>query len=228
MTSAGLVIIVSLLAGGAQPPIFQPGAPGAAPRQISVEKSVAMSRTGHIDADVRFMQHMIIHHAQAVDMVGLLRDRGASPTVKLLGERIAISQASEMELMTGWLEARGLPVEAADLHGEHDAPAADPHAAHHGKHEHDAPATSERDTPVMPGMLSPAQMDALAAARGEAFDRLFLTGMIQHHQGALDMVAALMAEPNAAEETILSEFVNSVVTDQSAEILRMQSLLSEL
>jgi uncharacterized protein (DUF305 family) len=80
----------------------------------------------------------------------------------------------------------------------------------------------------MPGMLSPKQMQTLAAASGPAFDRLFLQGMIQHHQGALDMVAGLMATPGAAEDTLLSDFTNSVVADQSTEILRMQSILSDL
>jgi len=80
----------------------------------------------------------------------------------------------------------------------------------------------------MPGMLSPAQMAALAAASGPAFDRLFLTGMIQHHRGALDMVDALLARPGAAEDPLLSDFTTSVVADQSTEILRMQSILSDL
>jgi uncharacterized protein (DUF305 family) len=84
------------------------------------------------------------------------------------------------------------------------------------------------DTALMPGMLTPHQMQALAAARGTAFDRLFLQGMIQHHQGALDMVDTLMAQPDAAQDPMLSDFSNSVVADQSAEILRMQSILSEL
>jgi uncharacterized protein (DUF305 family) len=80
----------------------------------------------------------------------------------------------------------------------------------------------------MPGMLSPRQMRELAAAEGSEFDRLFLAGMIQHHQGALDMVDALMVRPGAAEDTMLSDFTTAVVGDQSAEILRMQSLLSDL
>lgn len=84
------------------------------------------------------------------------------------------------------------------------------------------------DTPIMPGMLSPAQMQTLASANGTEFDRLFLQGMIQHHQGALDMVDDLLAQPDAAQDPMLSDFASSVVADQSAEILRMQSLLSDL
>ena len=194
------------------PPIFQPGAPGAASRVITAREAVELSRTGFVEADVRFMQHMIVHHAQAVEMVDLLKTRAASDTVRRLGERIAQSQAAEIALMQEWLTGRAPPA------------AADPHAGHHGH----AAGPPDPDTPLMPGMLSPNQMKALAAATGPAFDRLFLTGMIQHHQGALDMVDALLADPDSAEDPLLSEFLSSVVADQSAEILRMQTILSGL
>lgn len=223
------------------PPIFKPGAPGEASRVVSAEEAVALSRTTFNDADVAFMQHMIVHHAQAVEMVELLRQHGANARVKLLGERIALSQEAEMAIMREWLTARGQPVEAPGMgagghagmdHGDHAAATAatDGHGAHAGHAGHGAAAgpTSADDTPVMPGMLSPRQMRALAAARGPAFDRLFLEGMIQHHQGALDMVDALMATPDAAEDPTLSDFTVSVVADQSAEILRMRTLLSDL
>lgn len=204
-------LIAGLVGGSPQtPPIFNPGAPGAAPRVISVDEAVALSRSGHVEADVRFMQHMLVHHAQAVEMVELLKSRGASPVVKRLGERIAQSQEAEMELMQEWLMGRGLPLAAPDPHAGHHGHAADPNA------------------PVMPGMLSPAQMAELAAAEGAEFDRLFLQGMTRHHQGALDMVEALLAEPDTAEDPMLSDFASSVTADQSAEILRMQSILSEL
>ena len=172
-----------------------------------------MSRTGFTADDVRFMQHMLVHHAQAVEMVELLRLHGVHPRVRQLGERIALTQAAEMEQMRDWLAAREQPAAAADLHADHGG-----HAGH-------APAA---DTPLMPGMLSPARMEALAAARGPAFDGLFLEGMIDHHQGALDMVDALLALPDAGEDPLLSDFLSSVVADQSAEILRMQSVLSDL
>ncbi len=204
-------LIAGLVGGSPQtPPIFNPGAPGAAPRVISVDEAVALSRSGHVEADVRFMQHMLVHHAQAVEMVELLKSRGASPVVKRLGERIAQSQEAEMELMQEWLMGRGLPLAAPDPHAGHHGHAADPNA------------------PVMPGMLSPAQMAELAAAEGAEFDRLFLQGMTRHHQGALDMVEALLAELDTAEDPMLSDFASSVTADQSAEILRMQSILSEL
>jgi len=204
----------------ASPPIFQPGAPGQPTRTVTAAQAVELGRTTFTTADVRFMQHMIVHHAQAVEMVKLLEARGSSPRVKALGRRIALSQASEMELMAGWLTARGQEIAPADLHAGH--PGHDAHASHAGH------SSGPSETPVMPGMLSPAQMTRLAAAEGEAFDRLFLEGMIQHHQGALDMASELLALPDSAEDTLLSDFVASVVADQSAEITRMRSLLAEL
>jgi uncharacterized protein (DUF305 family) len=214
LTLAGILAVLTGTATQQTPlPIFNPGAPGEASRVISAAEAVELSRTGFVEADVRFMQHMIVHHAQAVEMVELMETRASSPTVRRLGERIAQSQTAEMELMRDWLEGRGPRTAAAD-----------PHAGHAG-HTGGTPAS---DVQVMPGMLSPAQMAALAAATGPAFDRLFLEGMIQHHQGALDMVEALLADPDAAEDPMLSDFASSVTADQSAEILRMQSILSGL
>ncbi len=202
----------------AAPPIFQPGAPGQATRTVSPQQARDLARTTFTDADVRFMQHMLVHHAQAVEMVKLLEAHGQSDQVKALGRRIAISQQAEMSLMRGWLEARGKDVAPADLHAGHDMSGHDAHAGH---------AMAPSETPMMPGMLSPAQMARLAAARGTEFDRLFLEGMIQHHQGALDMVGDLLALEDAAQDTLLSDFLTSVVADQSSEILRMRSLLAE-
>lgn len=219
--AAALVIagLIGLGAGPQTPPIFNPGAPGAASRVISAAEAVELGRTSFTTDDVAFMQHMIVHHGQAVEMVELLRTRGVHPTVRLLGQRIALSQQSEMDLMRGWLADRGQPLEMPGMGGAH---AGMDHSAHGG---HVMPPS---DTPIMAGMLSPAQMQTLAAASGPAFDRLFLEGMIRHHQGALDMVDALLANPDAAEDTMLSDFTNSVVAEQSVEILRMQSLLSDL
>ncbi|MDI6624921.1 MAG: DUF305 domain-containing protein [Brevundimonas sp.] len=215
--SLSTVVILALLSGAPAapqtPPIFNPGAPGEASREITAAEAVALSRTGFVEADVRFMQHMIVHHAQAVEMVALMETRAASETVRRMGDRIAQSQAAEMALMEEWLTGRGLPIAAAD-----------PHAGHHGPGH----GAADPNLPLMPGMLSPARMAALAAATGPAFDRLFLEGMIQHHQGALGMVEALLDDPEAAEDPMLSDFASSVTADQSAEILRMQSILSEL
>jgi uncharacterized protein (DUF305 family) len=118
-----------------------------------------------------------------------------------------------MAQMEEWLAARALATTDPDLH-----------AGHHGH----AAGAAASDTPLMPGMLSPAQMAALAAATGPEFDQLFLEGMIQHHQGALGMVEALLDDPEAAEDPTLSDFASSVTADQAAEILRMQTILSEL
>jgi len=201
------------------PPIFNPGAPGAASRVISPAEAVELSRTGFTADDVAFMQHMIVHHGQAVEMVELLRTRGSDPMVQRLGQRIALSQEAEMAIMRRWLTDRGQALEMPGMGAGH---AGMDHSAHAGH------AMSASDTPIMPGMLSPAQMQTLAAANGPAFDRLFLEGMIRHHQGALDMVDVLLTDPGAAQDALLSDFTTSVVSDQSAEILRMQSLLSDL
>ncbi|MDP3406392.1 MAG: DUF305 domain-containing protein [Brevundimonas sp.] len=208
-----LALMVGLPAAAQTPPIFQPGAPGTASRTITAAESVELSRTTFIAADAAFMQHMIVHHAQAVEMVALLQTRGSDPVIARLGQRISLSQDAEIALMREWLQARGQPLEMPDAHAGHGA-----HAGH----------AMDPNVAVMAGMLSPAQMQTLAAASGPAFDRLFLAGMIQHHQGAIDMVNALMAEPGSAEDPLLSDFIASVIADQSAEILRMQSLLSAL
>ena len=215
MTGLAGLLLAGLIAAQAapqSPPIFQPGAPGAPARVITPAEAVALGRSSFTADDVAFMQHMIVHHGQAVEMVALLQTRGVDPTVRLLGRRIALSQASEIALMRDWLTERGQPL-------------AMPGMDHGGHAGHAMPAA---DTPLMAGMLSPRRMQALAAAHGPAFDRLFLEGMIQHHQGAIDMVETLMTRPNAAQDTLLSDFAGAVVGDQSAEILRMQSLLSDL
>lgn len=220
--------LISAPAGLQTPPIFQPGAPGAPSRIVTPEEATALGRTTFTEADVGFMQHMIVHHAQAVEMVTLLETRGSDQRVKLLGRRIALSQEAEMAIMRDWLESRGRPTAMPGTdHGAHAG--MDHGAMNHAGMDHAAMGhgPAPEDTPVMAGMLTPRQMRTLAAATGAEFDRLFLTGMIQHHQGALDMVADLMKTPNAAQDTLLSDFTAAVVADQQAEILRMQSLLSE-
>jgi len=246
VSAAVSVFVASVLiaTGSSQtPPIFHPGAPGAPSRTITPDQAVALSRTSFTADDVAFMQHMLVHHAQAVEMVALLEAQGADPTVRRLGQRIAMSQQAEMGVMRGWLTDRGQPLDMPGMaHGAHAGHAMEGHAmaghamAGHAMAGHDMaghdmasmPTGEASDQAVMPGMLSPRQMQALAAAQGTAFDKLFLAGMIQHHQGALDMVDALLTDQTAAQDPMLSDFTTSVVADQSAEILRMQSVLSGL
>ena len=156
-------------------PIVQPGAPGQPSRTIPAAAATDHSKIRFTDADVRFMQGMIGHHAQALEMTALLRSRTARDDMKLLARRIDDSQADEIKLMRRWLEVRGQQVP-----GEH---------AHH--------ATGSPAGHLMPGMLTAEEMAQLAAAQGPAFDRLFLEFMIKHHEGALVMVTELFAAPGA-------------------------------
>jgi uncharacterized protein (DUF305 family) len=162
----------------------------------------AQSAPRHTAADARFMQEMIGHHAQAVEMATLVEARTTSPSIRLLAERISVSQTDEIVWMKEWLTDRGesLP---------------DPHAHHGAAHA------------AMPGMLSDAQMAELHAARGADFDRLFVTFMIQHHEGALVMVAQLLETPRAAQEAATAYFVAEVDSDQRMEIARMRLMLSK-
>lgn len=184
------------------PRIVQPGAPGQPTREITAEAATDTSGVRHSAADVRFMQGMIGHHAQALEMVDLVETRTRNDDLKRLAERIDVSQRDEMQMMREWLTRRGeaLP---------------DPHA-HHAAHGR------------MPGMLTAEQMQRLAAAEGPAFDRLFLEGMIQHHQGALTMVADLFATAGGGQEPEMFDFASDVEADQAMEIRRMRALLKEL
>jgi uncharacterized protein (DUF305 family) len=157
------------------------------------------------DSVVTFMQGMIDHHAQALRMSALVPQRAARPEIRLLAERIGVSQRDEIAQMRRWLLARGQSVPARDAHA---------HAAMGHGH-------------LMPGMLTQPQLDSLAAATGSGFDRLFLQGMIRHHEGALTMVAALLASRrNLDAETF--RIVSEIDADQRAEIQRMQSLLRSM
>jgi uncharacterized protein (DUF305 family) len=194
-------------AKSAPPTVVQPGAPGK--RSTTITPAAAAATTAHKvhDADVAFMQGMIHHHAQAVEMVDLLRTRVESPSLRAFGERIAISQTDEIQYMKDWLTERGKPVMD--------------HSSHAG-HEGHAMAM-----PLMPGMLTPAQMAALAKAKGAEFDRLFLTGMIQHHEGALTMVDELFAVPGAGQDAALYDFASDIDNTQRAEIDIMRAMLKE-
>lgn len=155
---------------------------------------------GYTVADVRFMQGMIGHHAQAIAMAKMAPTHGAGERVSQLAQKIDISQRDEIGFMERWLADRGQAV----------------------------PDDEQRHAMQMPGMLTPEQMAQLDAARGREFDRLFLTFMIQHHRGALDMVAALFDDPLAAQDPDIFRFITDVDADQRAEIYVMQSMLGML
>jgi uncharacterized protein (DUF305 family) len=186
-----------------QPTIVQPGRPGEASKTVSAEASVRNAALPHTAADTRFMQGMIGHHAQALELSALVYANSQSDEMKMLAKRIEVSQLDEIQMMKEWLTARGeaLP---------------DEHAHHAGDHA------------LMPGMLTQAEMKALAAARGPEFDRLFLLGMIKHHQGALTMVRELFATPGAGQDAEIFAFASDVDADQNMEIDRMSAMLAGL
>ncbi|MBZ5605829.1 MAG: DUF305 domain-containing protein [Acidobacteriia bacterium] len=209
-------IAVALLSAGAAAvgqTIVQPGAPGAASK-ILPASSVKVAPPPIYQADTDFMQGMIHHHSQAVEMVDLLRKYGRSKDVKKLGERIRISQTDEIRFMQSWLRDRGKAVPMM-----HDMSKMD-HASMAGMMD-------MASMPPMPGMLTPEQMKALRKARGAQFDHLFLTGMIQHHTGALTMVDDLFSSPGAGQDTQLYEFATDVDNTQTAEINIMKGLLEK-
>ena len=193
-------------AGGAESgpaPIIQPGAPGEASHVITADKASDLSQVQYVGADIKFMQGMIGHHAQALEMVELLKTRSTSDDMKKLALRIELSQDDEIKMMQAWLATRGQQVpnrNAMHMHG----------------------------AVLMPGMLSPDEMKQLEEAKGAEFDRLFLQGMIKHHGGALSMVADLLASPGAAQESEVFAFVSDVEADQRMEIDRMGAMLSHL
>jgi uncharacterized protein (DUF305 family) len=188
-------------AGGGGPAIVQPGAPGEASRVVGAEQARDLSRVQFTPADVKFMQGMIHHHAQAIDMVKLLETRTESEDMKRFALRIQLSQDDEIKMMRRWLEVRG-----QDVPGEH---------AHHMP-----------GAPMMPGMLTADEMAHLSAARGPAFDRLFLEGMIKHHAGAITMVQDLFNTPGAGQDSEIYAFASDVDADQRMEIERMGAMLA--
>jgi uncharacterized protein (DUF305 family) len=185
---------------GSGPQIVQPGAPGESSRVISAEKAVDLSKVQHTPADVKFMQGMIGHHAQALEMAALLPSRSIREDMRLLARRIEVSQADEIAMMRRWLEARGQNVPG-------------PHAHH------------AQEATLMPGMLTPEEMNRLAEAKGAAFDRLFLELMIKHHEGALIMVHDLFSSAGAGQESEIFAFASDVDADQRMEIDRMRGML---
>src|SRR5216117_3470722 len=197
------------------PVVVQPGAPGQPTRTLP--PSTRATLPPRSPKDVEFMQGMIMHHAQAVEMTALIETRTENKELRLLGARISHSQSEEIRFMKRWLEARGAPTEMPmpKMSGM-DMPGMN------------MPGMNMSSQPMlMPGMLTPKQMEALRKANGKEFDHLFLTGMIQHHNGALIMVKDLFDTAGAGQDAELFNFTTDVDTGQRAEIRIMQGLLEK-
>ena len=178
--------------------------------------AISQTTPSYTQADVRFMQGMIGHHAQALAMVALIPSRTNRSDLRALGERIRVSQTDEIALMKQWLRDRNQKI-PADMSHTHQM------AGHAMQMNGMAMSDS-----LMPGMLTPQQMTELANAKGDAFDVLFLKDMIQHHEGALTMVAQLLGTTGSAQEPEVFRFAAEVDSDQRAEIARMNGLLNTL
>ncbi|HTT32931.1 MAG TPA: DUF305 domain-containing protein [Methylomirabilota bacterium] len=188
------------------PVVVQPGAPG------KPSKTLPPSTRGMLpprsQADVEFMQGMIMHHAQAVEMTALIPSHTENKDLRALGARISSSQSGEIKMMKRWLAVRGEPISMA-MPGMPDMD------------------RSGHAMGLMPGMLSPEQMEALRKAKGAEFDLLFLAGMIQHHGGALTMVKDLFDTAGAGQDAEVFDFATDVDTGQRAEINIMQGMLEK-
>ena len=201
-----------------KPVVVQPGAPGKATRALPAKTKAKLPPLS--TADVQFMQGMIVHHAQAVEMTALIESHTENKDVRSIGARISHSQADEIAFMKRWLVSRGQPIEMT---------MAEMHNMHHGQMHQDkiSPTVSHDEMMLMPGMLTAKEMEALKQATGVEFDRLFLTGMIQHHGGALDMVKDLHDTAGAGQEAELFNFATDVDSGQRAEIRIMQNMLEK-
>jgi uncharacterized protein (DUF305 family) len=199
--SLGLVLMSYATIGVTQVPIIKPGAPGESPAELTADEAIEIAVTSYSPDDVIFMQDMIPHHHQAILMADLAADRTNNPELVDLAGRINGSQQDEIEFMQTWLRERGEQVPEPT--------------------EHDAMHTDHK----MAGMATPEQMAKLADADGTDFDRLFLTLMITHHDGAVTMVEELNDKPGSAYDPVLYEFTSDIDNDQTAEIERMNSLL---
>jgi uncharacterized protein (DUF305 family) len=194
----------------AKPAVVQPGAPGAPSKTLpSSTRAILPPRS---PADVAFMQGMILHHAQAVDMTAMIPSHTQSKDLRSLGARISSSQSDEIKFMKRWLAARdeSVPKTMSEMPGMDMS------------HE-----TSHESMARMPGMLTPQQMEALQRAKGAEFDHLFLLGMIQHHNGALTMVKDLFDTAGAGQDAELFNFATDADNTQRAEIRIMETMLKK-
>ena len=195
------------------PVVVQPGAPGKPSKTLPSSTRATLLQPSQ--ADVEFMQGMIMHHAQAIEMTALISSHTENKDLRSLGARISSSQSDEIKFMKRWLATRGEPISMPMP----DTP--DPKMPDMDQHM-DHP---EHSMALMPGMLTPKQMDALREAEGAEFDHLFLTGMIQHHNGALIMVKDLFDTPGAGQDAELFNFATDADNTQRAEIRIMQAML---
>ncbi len=198
----------------AKPVVVQPGAPGAPSKTLP--PSTRATLPARSMADVDFMQGMIVHHAQAVEMTAMIPSHTQNEALRSLGARISSSQSDEIKFMKRWLAARGEPIST----GMAKMPGMDM------SHE-TSPERSLEGMALMPGMLTPRQMEALRKAKGPKFDHLFLVGMIQHHNGALTMVKDLFDTAGAGQDAELFNFATDADNTQRAEIRIMQNMLEK-
>jgi len=208
LSAATIVVSLAFMSLGAtgsqaQTPIVQPGAPGEPSRLISAAEASDLAGIRFTDADVKFMQGMISHHAQAIEMTEFLASRSDRDMMRRLAQRIELSQEDEIAMMQEWLRSRGQAVAELDAH---HAPGWEP----------------------MPGMLTEEEMGRLEQAQAVEFDPLFLELMIKHHRGALTMVDTLLSQRGAAQDSQLFAFTSDITSDQSMEIDRMDAMLAEL
>jgi len=198
---SGLALTLTAFPVFSNSPIVQPGAPGELPRELSAEEAIEVADTRYTASDAQFMRGMIPHHQQALEMSRLAPDRTNFPELLEIAGKIEAAQGDEIAFMEQWLTSRGESIDQSHAH-----------TGHH----------------TMKGMATEAQMASLAAASGVEFDRQFLSLMIAHHEGAIDMVEALMEQPGSAYDPTLFEFTTDVSNDQSKEIELMHGLLLDL
>ncbi|NJM53031.1 MAG: DUF305 domain-containing protein [Blastocatellia bacterium] len=202
-----LICFSALLVSAQQPVIVQPGAPGQPTKVLPADTTGKIPQLS--PKDVEFMQGMIHHHAQAVEMTALIESRTQNKDVRKIGAKISQSQIDEINFMKRWLMLRG---EKTEMQMKEMSGMSDANHSNHGGH-------------LMPGMLTPKQMEKLKNAKGTEFDRLFLKGMIQHHEGALVMVKDLFATAGAGQDAEIFNFASDVDTGQKGEIKIMQEIL---
>ena len=196
-------------------PIILPGAPGEESKNLDAEDATNIANTSYIEADVKFLQGMIVHHEQAILMSSMVGKRTNNPTIVDLADRIDASQEDEISFMEGWLKDRGENVPEENKHSMMDNHKMD----HDGMERHDMSMHLD-----MVGMASPKQLKELENSKSTDFDRLFLQLMIAHHDGALEMVKDLKKFSGAVYDPILNEFVSDLVNDQGVEIERMNTI----